>query len=302
MPPFAALRAFHIAARTEHFARAASELNLTQSAVSHQIRRLEGYLGTKLFDRAGARVVLTEAGHQYFAAVDPAIERIQQATLALRGPSGRKRVTLTTLPSIVAMWLIPNWASFEQACPGIDVQFLTTTRVVDLRREQVDLALRYGGGSWPGLTAQLLFVEGLVPVSRPGYLTPEQAADPVAALENARLMLNDTDPDEWAKWARARELPPPRLNNALHFPDSQPALQAAERGLGLAMGRRPLIDSHLASGTLEAPFGAWASDSDGCYLCYQEDRELPAHAARMVDWLQDLAARNSGSDAGNAPP
>lgn len=289
LPPFAALRAFHAAAQTRHFGRAAAALHISQPGVSHQVRQLEGYLGVRLFARGHRGVELTAAGQRYFAAVDPAIERIREATQELRGPAGSRRVSLTTLPSVVAMWLIPHWQGFETACPEVELQFLTTTRVVDLQGEQVDLALRYGEGHWPGIAAELLFRECLLPVARPGDIDSAEAADPAGALRGRRLILNDTDHDEWQRWAAANGLPAPDLSRALRFADSHHVLQAVQNGLGIGMGRRPLVDGHLRAGILEAPFPDAEAPSDGCYLCHTAGRLLPAPVARVRDWLRRLA-------------
>ncbi|PWG61836.1 LysR substrate-binding domain-containing protein [Spiribacter halobius] len=298
LPPFPALRAFHAAARTRHFGRAADLLHLTQSAVSHQVRQLEEYLGTRLFERGSRGVTLTDAGRRYFAAVDPAIERIREATRELRGPAGTRRVSLTTLPSVVAMWLIPNWRGFEEACPGIELQFLTTTRVVDLRGERVDLAMRYGAGHWPDVDAELLFQERLLPVARPGDIAEEARSDPQAVLEGQRLIVNDTDDDEWRRWAEANALPAPNLEGALHFADSHHVLQAVQNGLGLGMGRRPLVDGHLRAEVLEAAFPGAEAPSDGCYLCHAGGRVLPEPVARVQAWLHHLAVSSADEGSG----
>lgn len=295
LPPFRALRAFVAVARTKRFASAATELHITQSAVSHQVRQLEEYLGVRLFERGRAGATLTEPGERYYDAIVPAFEKIRKATLDLRGPAGRRRVALTTLPSVASTWLIPNWNSFEQRCPGIDLQLLTTTRIVDLRKEHVDLALRYGDGHWPGLIVHRLFSDALVPVCCPEYLTPKLASDPKLALERARLILNELDPDEWAAWSSAIGLSAPSLDGALHFADGHQVLEAAYNGLGLAIGRRPIVDSWLRAGSLIAPFGRTESLTDACYLCYPDEREIYGPVQRVAEWIHWLADQEASS-------
>lgn len=288
LPPLAALRAFHAAARTERFAQAAAELHVSQSAVSHHVRRLEDYLGVRLFERLPASVRLTDAGARYFAEIHPALERIRQATGALRHHGRRRRVTLTTLPSAANIWLIPNLGSLEACCPDIDLQLLANPRIVDLDREQVDLALRFGWGRWTGVASRWLFAEQLIPVCPPGYLPDAAAADAAAALQGARLIVNETDPGEWTAWSAARGLDPPDLDSALHFAEGDQVLRAAENGLGLAMGRRPVVDAYLRAGSLVAPFGATERDDQACYLCWSERREMPPHVAAVAAWLERL--------------
>jgi DNA-binding transcriptional LysR family regulator len=129
---------------------AALSLGVTESAVRHQVRRLEDFLRTALFDRSGPGVRLTAAGRRYLEQIDPAIRQIQSATAAMLRPTGRNVVRLTLPPSLAATWLIPQLGAFEREHPDIDLQLVPTTRVVDLRRDQVDLAVRHGTGPWPG--------------------------------------------------------------------------------------------------------------------------------------------------------
>src|SRR5262245_19252564 len=131
LPPFAALRAFHAAARHARFKDAALSLGVTESAISHQVRRLENFLRTPLFDRSGPGVRLTAAGRRYFEQIDPALRQIQAATEAMVRPTGRDVVRLTLPPSLAATWLIPQLGAFERDHPDLDLQLVPTTSVVD---------------------------------------------------------------------------------------------------------------------------------------------------------------------------
>ncbi len=295
LPPFAALRAFHAAARRGRFKAAAQDLGLTESAISHQVRRLEEFLGVALFDRAGPRVRLTAAGERYYAAVDPAVAQIREATAAMLGPRDRARVVLTLPPSLATLWLIPNMGSFEAACPGIDLQLVTTARLCDLRRDQIDLAVRHGQGHWPGLESEFLFEERAFPVCRPGYLDDDAGNDPPAALSRSRLVVNGMHPDEWTEWARAHGLEPPSTAGALTLNSSEQVLEAAERGLGLAIGRRPVVDGRLQAGGLTAPFGT--AEATGCayYLCRPAGAQPTAAARRVARWLAGLAREDEAA-------
>ncbi len=182
LPPFAALRAFHAAATHERFRDAARSLGVTESAISHQVRRLEDFLRTALFDRSGPGLRLTAAGARYLEQIDPAIRQIQAATGAMLRPRGRNVVRLTLSPSLAAMWLIPQLGAFEREHPDIELQLVPTTRVVDLQRDQVDLAIRHGKGPWRGVEAEFLLGETALPVCAPGYLALEAGEDPLAVL------------------------------------------------------------------------------------------------------------------------
>jgi len=294
IPPFAALRAFHAAARHGRFKDAAAELGVTESAISHQLRRLEDFLHIALFDRRGPKVTLTAKGAQYFAEIDPALARISSATRALIGPQERARVAMTLPPSLAVLWLIPRLADFEAACPGVDLQLVTTTRLCDLRREQIDLAIRYGRGGWPEVTADFLLSETAMPVCQPGYLEagPGTALD--AALASRRLIINGYHPDEWIEWAGAHGIAPPDLSGALRLETQEQILEAAERGLGIAIGRKPLIDERLKSGALVAPLGTPDPSGINYYLCRAPDVTPSAASRSVARWLHAVAGAGEG--------
>jgi LysR family transcriptional regulator, glycine cleavage system transcriptional activator len=289
LPPFAALRAFHAAAVHGRFRAAALSLGVTESAISHQVRRLEDFLRTALFDRSGPGVRLTAAGRRYLEQIDPALRQIQTATEAMLRPSGRNVVRLTLPPSLAATWLIPQLGAFERTHPDVELQLVPTTRVVDLKRDQVDLAVRHGKGSWPGIEAAFLLAETALPVCAPGYLTLAPDEDPLAALRRVRLIVNTRFPDEWEEWARARGLAPPPLAGAIELEGGEEALLVAESGHGLAIGRRPMVDDRLARGTLVAPFGAGDPTGAAFYLCRAADLPPTAGARRLERWLRQLA-------------
>lgn len=290
LPPFAALRAFHAAATHGRFRDAARSLGVTESAISHQVRRLEDFLRTALFDRTGPAVRLTAAGERYLEQIDPAIRQIQAATGAMLRPNGRNVVRLTLPPSLAAMWLIPQLGGFEREHPGIELQLVPTTRVVDLQRDQVDLAIRHGKGPWRGVEAAFLLGETALPVCAPGYVAPGGGEDPLAVLGRVRLIVNARFPHEWEEWARARGLPPPALAGAVALEGMEQVLQVAESGHGLAIGRRPMIDDRLARGSLVAPFGAGGPTGAAYHLCRPAGTTPTAAARKLEHWLRARAA------------
>lgn len=290
LPPFAALRAFHAAALHGRFRAAAQSLGLTESAISHQVRKLEAFLHTALFDRSGAAIRLTEAGRRYFNELDPAFRQIQSATESMLGTSGRSVVRLTLHPSLASNWLIPRFDAFERSHPDIEIQLVSTRRVLDLKRDQIDLAIRHGKGDWPGVVSDFLLEETALPVCAPGYLTVRPDEDTLAALARARLIVNTRSGEEWELWARSRGLPPVSLDGAIELEGWEEALQVAESGHGLAIGRRPVVDDRLARGTLVAPFGKGDPTGADHYLCHASDVPLTAAARRVAHWLRALAA------------
>ncbi len=291
IPPFPALRAFHAAASHDRFRDAAEALGVTESAISHQVRRLEDFLHLALFERQGSGMVLTPEGQHYFEEIDPALRRIEEATAALVGTVGRKRVALTLPPSLAMLWLIPNLGGLEEACPGVDLQLVTTARLSNLRREQIDLAIRHGGGDWPEVKASFLMRETAMPVASPEAMQKFAGLPPEEVLAKSRLIVNRYHKEEWGEWAAAHGFPAPDISHALALEGQEQVLEVAERGLGLAIGWRPMADDRLQRGTLVAPFGLPTPGDTGYYLCHASDVEQTAAARAVARWLKHLAER-----------
>ena len=289
LPPFAALRAFHAAATHERFRDAAESLGVTESAISHQVKRLEEQLRVALIDRSGARATLTETGRRYLEQIEPALLQIQAATEALLPASGRSAVRLTLPPSLAASWLIPRLGGFEREQAEIDLQLITSTRVIDLLRDKVDLAIRHGRGAWRGLEATFLMAESAMPVCAPGYLDLESDEAPEAQLRGKRVIATAYFPDEWEEWARAHGVDPAAFGDSVTLDVPEQALQLAEKGHGLAMGRRPVVDEWLAQGRLIMPFGRADPTGTAYYLCKPAEVPLTAPARRVERWLTRAA-------------
>src|SRR5947207_4865576 len=167
LPPLNALKAFEAAARSESFTRAADELNVTQGAVSHQVKALEETLGLKLFNRERQRLLITEAGRDYLAVVRDALDRIALGTERLLQRQSSGVLTVSTSPDFAAKWLVNRLGHFSEKHPDIDLRVSATLHHVDFAREEVDLAVRHGEGSWPGLEVVRLCSEQLFPVCSP---------------------------------------------------------------------------------------------------------------------------------------
>lgn len=289
IPPFPALRAFHAAARHTRLAEAAEELGITESAVSHQIRKLEEFLQQRLFTRTGGGRELTPVGEQYFAGLDPAFLQLADATREVMGAPHEGQVSLTVSPSLAVLWLIPRLAQFEATHTDIRLNLVTTSQLVDLRRDRVDLAIRYGGGRWPGVDAEFLMAELAMPVCSPAYLADTVPVDPQPALSKSRLITSNYYTDEWEEWAHARRLTLPEAQNRLRFDTYEQATEAAVQGLGIMLGRSPMVDGRLSNGTLIAPFGMAAESGTNYYLCRASGMDLSASAKRTARWLKEMA-------------
>lgn len=282
LPPLNGLRAFEAAARHASFTRAADELGVTQTAVSHQIRKLEDQLGVRLFVRVPGAVRLTPAAQTYLLAVHDAFEHLRGATARLRGTPARRVLRLSTTPSFATKWLMPRLAGFQDAHPDFSVEVSTSMELVDFRRDEVDLAIRYGRGAWPGLRATWLLAEDILPVC--ALALREELRDP-ARLEAHRLIAVSTFRDEWALWLTAAGLPTEWAERALVFDMPILAIQAAIDGMGVAITHTPLVEADLAAGRLVAPFDMALASQMGFYVVVPEANADRPEIALLRDWL-----------------
>src|SRR5262249_14417261 len=255
LPSLNGLRAFEAAARHLSFTKAAAELNVTQTAVSHQIRRLEEQLGLRLFERGQRALRLTREAQQYLPAVRAAFADLRLATERLLYADSATVLNVSCLPSLAAKWLVPRLAAFQEGHPDIEVRIATATRLVDFRREEVDLAIRYGSGRWPGLRADWLMAEDVFPVCSPALIAGDRPLRRPADIAHHTLLHVNLYRDEWLLWLTAAGLPTSlAMRPGLTFDLGLMALQAAIDGLGVALGRTPFVAADIAAGRLAAPF------------------------------------------------
>jgi LysR family transcriptional regulator, glycine cleavage system transcriptional activator len=292
LPSLNGLRAFEAAARHLSFTRAAAELNVTQTAISHQIRRLEEQLGLPLFIRGNRTLALTHEAEAYLPAVRAAFADLRQATDRLRRPERGGLLTVSTITSLAAKWLLPRVAAFQEANPGIEVRISASTHLVDFRREEVDMAVRYGRGSWPGLRADWLMAENLFPVCSPALLGGAWPLRRPEDLEHHMLLHATISREDWQLWLTAAGLPTALAQRrGLNFDQSFMALQAAIDGLGVALGRSPLVEADIAAGRLVVPFEIVIPAEAGFYVVAPSETADSPKIARFRDWLIASVAR-----------
>src|SRR6201996_7131031 len=207
LPSLNGLRAFEAAARHLSFTVAAAELNVTQTAISHQIRRLEEELGIRLFVRKNRALALTPEARDYLPGVRAAFNDLRLATDRLLRKDDGNVLTISTLASLAAKWLLPRLSAFQEAHPGIDVRITTSTSLVDFQRDKVDAAIRYGRGHWPGLRAHWLTADELFPVCSPALLAGNRPLRMPDDLRDHVLLTTSTNGDDWRQWLTAAGLP-----------------------------------------------------------------------------------------------
>jgi len=288
--PLSALRIFEAAARLSSFTRAADELGVTQAAVSWQVKALERRLGQALFRRLPREVSPTPAGERLARACTDAMGLLR-AALAEVTETGQGLLVITTLQSLASQWLAPRLGAFQLAHPGIAVRLETSTRTIDLARENIDVALRLGRGEWPGMAADLLFSAGQAPLCTPEVRARLGIARPEDLLHAPRIGLEQ----EWADWFAAMGLEgvvaesPTRLVADLQTVE----VGAALAGHGVALGVATLFAGEIASGRLvqlfdtpPAPLGYW--------LVYPEERRRSPKIVAFRNWLLARVAEDQG--------
>ena len=241
LPSLNGLRAFEAAARHLSFTLAASELNVTQTAISHQIRRLEEELGIRLFVRQNRALALTPEARDYLPGVRAAFNDLRLATDRLLRKDDDKVLTVSTLASLAAKWLLPRLTDFQEHHPGIDVRITTSTSLVDFQRDNVDAAIRYGRGQWPGLRADWLMADELFPVCSPSLLRGDKPLRCPEDLKSHMLLhTSNANSDDWRLWLTAAGLPADIARQpGITFDMIFMTIQAAIDGIGVAMGGPP---------------------------------------------------------------
>ncbi|MBT2338436.1 MULTISPECIES: transcriptional regulator GcvA [Pseudomonas] len=268
IPSLNGLKAFESAARHMSFTKAADELNVTQTAISHQIRRLEEELGVRLFLRLKDGLALTREGQAYFPGVCSAFQELRYCTETLLETCSHSVLTISTLVSVASKWLLPRLASFQQAFPKIDVRVTASTELVDFRKTGIDAAIRYGSGDWKGLRADWLMADEIFPVCSPRLLEgPDALKSPADLASHTLLQVSGMTHGDWNTWLAAAGQPTKLAEGTrLTFDLAMMAVQAAVDGLGVCIGRTTYVDDDLKTGRLVAPFDLKLKSDLGFYL------------------------------------
>ena len=292
LPPLSALRLFEAAGRHLSFKLAAEELRLTPSAVSHGILSLERWLGLDLFERGARGLALTEAGRDYLPYVSEALTMIATGTQRLPSRRADRKIVISSAPAFAARVLLPNLHRFRARHPDITVAIDSSLRQVGFPIDGVDLAIRLGRGSWPGLASVRLLGERLLPVCAPGYLaTLPRGDDGAPDLARANLIHLSSATEDWSAWADGTATDGLDLTRGVMVDTIQLAIEAAVAGLGVMMGRRPLIDRELATGTLVPACDRTVDAATAYWLVGTEAAEARPDIAAFKRWVIDEVAR-----------
>ncbi len=287
-----ALVAFESSARHKSFTRAAAELNLTQGAVSRQIRQLEDQLGLRLFERVRQRVVLTDAGRQYMKEVETALDALGEATHRLMAQGGSAAILkLAVLPTFGTRWLVPRLAGFIHADADVAISMATRISPFDFEMEPFDVAIHYGTPTWAGTVAHRLMEEEMVPVAAPAYAKRMRIRKP-SDLNSVVLLHQTTRPTAWSDWFESVGVKAPDAFRGPLFEHFAMVAQAAVAELGVALVPKFLVEEELAHKRLKTLFEHGLRSSKAYYLIVPETKvDLPI-VKKFTEWILVEAARS----------
>ena len=292
LPPLPSLRLFEAAGRHESFRKAADELGLTASAVSHGIDSLEKFFGVALFRRSARGVTLTPSGRYLLPFVSEGLSMIALGAQRLPGRRGERVVVLSAAPTFAQRFLVERLPKFRKLHPGIRLSVDTSHRQALFPMDGVDLSIRIGKGAWPGVKSELLFRERLVPVASPAYVAATFAKGAVD-WSKATFIHTSTVENDWDAWIEGAGL---KIEAARHlqFDTIQLASEAAAAGLGIAMGRVPLIAAELRSRRLVKVLDQEVSIDSGYWLVGPSGQETRPAVQSFRKWLLTEAKQYRG--------
>ena len=291
LPSLDSLQVFAVAARHLSFTAAATELHRTQSAISHRIKDLEAEIGVLLFHRRPRRLELTRAGKVLAERINQAIADLSRTVAELDRTEEARRLRITTLASVASRWLMPRLPRFCQQHPDIQVQVIADPRVVDLRAESIDLAIRFGNGRYRGYQSTLLMGDRVLPVCHPQLIAGRRPITTVEELFELPLLHDsateaDASLSDWRSWLDQLGCPQLPCHNGQRFSHAGLAIEAAVHGLGVTLARLSLAADHLASGALICPLPLSTPTAFAYYLVALPEVAALPNTVLLAEWLR----------------
>ncbi|WP_170984535.1 LysR substrate-binding domain-containing protein [Rhodoligotrophos defluvii] len=287
LPRLTRLRMFEAAARLQSFTLAAQELNVTQAAVSQQVRTLEQELGVTLFVRLHRGLDLTEQGQELFRTVSTALGQIATVAENMRAASRPPVIRVGVTFAVATFWLIPRLPAFRAAHPELDVHLIATDRGFDSVADQVDIGVAFGDGAWAGFTPTLLKESTVFPVCSPDYAAAHPEMHGVDDLLNQMLLsMEDDRPGrlDWGEWFARLGIDGSRASRTLKFNSHPLVIQAACEGQGVALGWTLLTDDLIASGRLVKPVDVFVKIPKSFFFVERQDK-VTTHTKLFKDWI-----------------
>lgn len=275
---------FEASARHQSFKLASEELFLTPSAVSHQIKALEEFVGFDLFVRKGRGVNLNAAGKMYLEYVQKSLLLLEQGTKAVKNKFSSPKLTISTFPSMASNVIIPQLSLFQQQHPDIEISIDTSMDVNDLRYDDIDLALRIGNGDWPGVTTKKLLDINVAALCTPAFVK-EHNLTSIEQIQSVPLVDFSNVDHVWQTWAKALGVKGRLPDHKLTFNNYDAALKAAEQGLGLALAMMPIENSLIERNVLVNPFANLLPFGKSLYAVYKNEDDGRHDIECFINWL-----------------
>lgn len=292
LPPLNWLRSFEATARHLNITQAAAELNQTQAAISQQIKGLESQLGTPLFNRLPRGLSMTEAGKAYLPVVHECIRRLRTATDEIFGQDKTRLLTIRSNLVFFTLWLAPRFARFRERYPHVGLRFSSHIWADNFNRES-DMEICYGQGAWPGMAADRLTWDELIPVCSPTMSNGLQVPRTPQDLAEHTLLHVIGYEDGWGHWLDHSGYPDLQFRNQLQFDTLISALQVARYGDGIALGRSSLVSEMISKGELIAPFNQGVKTSEAFYLVRPANQYIHPHAEIFRTWIVEEATKGN---------
>ncbi|MCA8888360.1 MAG: transcriptional regulator GcvA [Parvularculaceae bacterium] len=304
LPPLNALRVFESAARHLSFTKAAEELHVTPGAVSQQIKTLEDFIGAKLFRRTKRALLLTDAAQASLPILREAFDKLEEASRMLTARVDSRRLTVSVAPSLASKWLVPRLDRFHELFPDIEVWISADMEVVDFAVDDVDLAIRYGPGSYPGLEVELLMSETIIPVCSPRLLTGDNPLRRPEDLKHHPLLHDggsdrETASTTWAMWLKAAGVKDVDGKRGAKFNQSSLVIEAAVAGKGVALAKTVLALADLEAARLVVPFEMTTPSSFSYYIVHPGSKSRNAAVKAFKKWLHEEAAATIDASPGS---
>ncbi len=287
LPPLNALKAFEAAARQLSFTRAAEELFVTQAAVSHQIKALEEHLGIKLFMRKNRSLLLTEEGQGYFYDIKDIFSQLLEATEKLLAKGAKGALSVSLPPTFAIQWLVPRLNQFSEQHPEIDVRIKAVDDEEGSLTDDVDVAIYYGRGNWPNVSADKLHTEYMIPVCSPLLMNDVKPLNTPLDLRHHTL-LHDMTRETWKDWMKSAGVKGVNVTHGPIFSHSSMVLQAAIHGQGVALGHSVLAKPEIDSGRLVCPFNEVLVSKNAYYVVCRESQAELGKISAFRDWMLAL--------------
>jgi len=282
-PPLRAVRAFEAIARLGSITAAARELDISPSAVSHQLKILETFLQMPLTERQGRNLILRNEGREYYRSIRSAFNVLRQATEHVREQSASRQVTISLIPLFGMGWFIPRMSGFLQENPGIDINVIYANHR-NYPSDAADISIRFGAGQWPGYRCEKLMSGKMIPVCSRSFIKWHGVIDTPSQLLSLPL-LHDEERNTWMAWFQSIGIKRPLRSSGPLFEDGLLTLGAVQSGMGCGLMREPLIAPYLVSGELVKLSDHAIDDGRDYYLCVRQDSELTMEAVNLQHWL-----------------